>query len=69
MAGKRGSRHGRHSTKSFGESVVLAGTSYQVSKVSAFFNRERAQPASIPITMLTFLVKKSAMKLSGMSIF
>ena len=29
-----------------------------MSEVSAFFNRERAQPGSIPITMLTFLVKK-----------
>ena len=58
-----------HSTTSFSESVVLAGTSYQMLEVSAFFNRERAQPPSVKITMQTFLVEKSAMKLSVMSIF
>ena len=63
MAGKRGSR--RHSTTSFSESVVVAGTSYQMLKVLAFCNLERAQPPSITITVLTFLVKKSAMKNSG----
>ena len=67
MAGKRGSR--RHSTTSFNKSVVAAGTSYQMLEVLAFWNRERAQPPSITITVLTFLVKKSTMKNSGMSIF
>ena len=67
LAGKRGSR--RHSTTSFGESVVEAGTSYQKLEVSAFCYRERAQPPSIMITLLTFLVKKSTMKNSGESIF
>ena len=56
MAGKRGSR--RHSTTSFNKSVVAAGTSYQMLEVLAFWNRERAQPPSITITVLTFLVKK-----------
>ena len=56
MAGKRGSR--RHSTTSFSESVVVAGTSYQMLEVLAFCNLERAQPPSITITVLTFLVKK-----------
>ena len=54
--GKRGSR--RHSTTSFIASVVVAGTSYQMLEVLAFCNRERAQPPSITITVLTFLVKK-----------
>ena len=56
MAGKRGSR--RHSTTSFSESVVVAGTSYEMLEVLAFCNWERAQPPSITITVLTFLVKK-----------
>ena len=40
LAGKRGSR--RHSTTSFSESVVVAGTSYQMLEVLAFCNRERS---------------------------
>ena len=60
MAGKRDSR--RHSTTSFSESVVVAGTSYQMLEVLAFLQ-------SIKIKVLTFLVKKSAMKNSGLSIF
>ena len=55
--GKLGSR--RHSTTSFSENVVVAETSYQMLDVLAFCNRERAQPPSITITVLTFLVKKS----------
>ena len=57
MAGKRGSR--RHSTTSFSESVVVAETSYLMLELLAFCNLERAQPPSITITVLTFLVKKS----------
>ena len=41
-------------------------------EVLAFCNRERSEPPSITITVLTsltFLVKKSRMKKSGMSIF
>ena len=58
MAGKRGSR--RHSTTSFSESVVVAGTSYQMLEVLAFCNLERDQPHSITITVLSFLVNKNS---------
>ena len=67
LEGKRGSR--RHSTASFSESVVVAETSYQMLEVLPFCNLERAQPSSITITVLTFLVKKSTIKNSGVSIF
>ena len=67
FAGKRGSS--RHSTTSFSENVAVAETSYQILEVLAFCNRERAKPPPITITMLTFLVKKSTMKKSGVSIF
>ena len=67
LAGKRGSS--RHSTTSFSESVVVAETSYQMLEVLPFCNRERSQPPSITKTVLTFLVKKSTMKLSGVYIF
>jgi len=67
LGGKRGS--GRHSTTSFSESVVVAGTSYQMLEVLAFCNRERAQPPSITITVLTFLVKKGTVKNPEVSIF
>ena len=50
-------------------SVVVAGTSYQMLEVLAFCNLERAEPPSITIRVLTFLVKKSTMKNSGVSIF
>ena len=63
LAGKRGIRP--NSTTSFSESVVVAGTSYQILDVLAFCNLERAQPPSITMTVLTFLVKKSTMKNSG----
>ena len=61
--GKRGSR--RHSTTSFIASVVVAGTSYQMLEVLAFCNLERAQPPSITITVLTFLVKKVQWRIPG----
>ena len=67
MAGKYGSR--RQSTKGFSESVVVAGTSYQMLEVLAFCKSKRAQPLSITITVLIFLVKKSTMKNSGVSVF
>ena len=51
------------------ESVVVAGTSYQMLEVLAFCNLERAEPPSITIRVLTFLIKKSTMKNSGVSIF
>ena len=56
FGGKSGSR--RHSPASFSESVVVAGTSYQMLELLAFCNQERAQPPSITITVLTFRVKK-----------
>ena len=64
---KRGSR--RHSTPSFRENVVVAGTSHEMLEVLAFCIWERAQPPSITITVLTFLVKKSTVKNFGVSIF
>ena len=67
LAGKRGIRP--ISTTSFSESVVVAGTSYKILDVLAFCSRERAQPPSITITVLTFLVIKSTMMNSGVSIF
>ena len=48
----------RHSTTIFSESVIVAGTSYQMLEVLAFCNWERAQPSSIAITVLTSLVEK-----------
>ena len=43
---------------SFSQSVVVAGTSYQMLEVLAFCNLDRAQPPLITTTVLTFLVKK-----------
>ena len=63
MVEKRDSR--RHSTTSFSESVVVAKTSDKILEVLVFFNRERSQPPSIMIAVLTFLAQKSAMTLSG----
>ena len=56
-----------HSTTSFSESVVVAKTSYKILEVLAFFSRERSQPPSRMIAVLTSLAQKSAMKLSGIS--
>ena len=67
LAEKRGIRP--NSTTSFSKSVVVAGTSYQMLDVLAFCNQERAQPPSITMTVLTFLVKKSTMMNSRVSIF
>ena len=70
LAGKRGSR--RHSTTSeFSENVEVAETSYQMLKVLLFCgrDRERVQPPSRKVTVLTFLVKNGKMKLSGESTF
>ena len=59
----------RHSTTSFSENVVVAKTSYQMLGVSSFSDREGALPPSREISVLTFVVKKSTTKLSGVSIF
>ena len=48
----------------------MAGTSYQMLGILSFSDRERALPSSTEISELTFVVvKKSTMKLSGVSIF
>ena len=67
FGGKSGSR--RHSTTSFSENVEVAETSYQMLEVLSFCDRERVQPPSLKVTVLTFLVKNGKMKLSGESIF
>ena len=66
LAGKRGSR--RHSTTSFSENVEVAETRYQMLTVLSFRDRERVQPSSLKVTVLTFLVKNGQMKLSKESI-
>ena len=47
--------------------VVVAETSYQMLEVLAFCDPKRAEPPAIKIKVLIFLVKKSAVKLSGVS--
>ena len=64
LAGKRGSR--RHSNTSFSANVEEAKTRYQMLEVLSFWDRESA---SLKVTVLTFLVKNSKLKLSGESIF
>ena len=58
----------RQSTTSFGENVVVAKTSYQMLEILLFNDRERAQPPSMEISVLTLVVKKSTMKLSVISV-
>ena len=67
LVGRRDSR--RHSTTAFGENIVMAKTSYQKLGILSLSDRERALPPSTEISELTFVVKKSTMKLSGVSIF
>ena len=66
LAGKRDGRS--HSTRSFGENVVVAETRCQMLEVLWFCDREMAQPPSLTTTVLIFLVKNSTMKLSGVYI-
>jgi len=47
----------------------MAKTSYQMLGILSFSDRERALPPSTETSELTFVVKKSTMKLSGVSIF
>ena len=61
-------RHG-HSFMGFIETVTVGQTSYQILRISSFCNWERAQNPLININVLTFLVKKGTVKLSGMFIF
>ena len=55
LAGKRDSL--RHSTTSFSENVVVAGTSYQILEVWSFCDREGAKRSPMKITALIFQVK------------
>ena len=54
---------------SFTENVEVGKTSYQKLEVLSFWGRERVQPPSLKVTVLTFLVKNGKLKLSGESIF
>ena len=67
LAGRRDSR--RHSTTSFCGNIVVAKTGYQMLGILSFSDRESALPPSTEISELTFVVKKSTMELSGVSIF
>ena len=67
LAGKCDSH--RHSTTKFSKKVVVVKASYQMLGISSFSNWERALPPSMEISILTFVVKKSTKKLSGVSIF
>ena len=61
MAGKRDSR--RRTTTGFSENVVVMETRYQMLEVLSFCKQQ------IKTTVLTLMVKKGEMKLSGLSIF
>ena len=61
MAGKRYSR--RRTTTGFSENVLVMETRYQMLEVLSFCKQQ------IKSTVLTFMVKKGEMKLSGLSIF
>ena len=47
----------------------MAEASYLMLGILSFSDRERALPPATEISVLTFVVKKSTMKLSGVSIF
>ena len=51
----------------YSESFVVSET--KLLEVQSFCDREGAKPPAIKKTVLTFLVKQSEMKLSGMSFF
>ena len=59
----------RHSTTRFSENVVVAKSSHQMLEILSFSDRERTLPPSTEISVLTFVVKKSTMKPSGVSVF
>ena len=56
-------------TLSFSENVEVAERSYQILEALPFCDRERVQPPSLKVTVLTFLVKNGKMKLSRESKF
>ena len=47
----------------------MGKTIYQKLEVLSFWDRERVQPPSLKVTMLTFPVKNGKLKLSGESRF
>ena len=47
----------------------MAKTSYQMLGILSFSDRERALPPSTEMSEQTFVVKKSTMRLSGVSVF
>ena len=53
----------------FSEGVVVAGTSYQMLEILAFYNRKRCFPPSITMTMLIVLVKKVQERIPGRLFF
>ena len=67
LAGKRDSRH--YSTTCFMKNVLVEESSYQMLEVLTFCDREGTQTPSIKITAVTFLWKKSTIKISRVSIF
>ena len=64
FAGKCGSRR-QSSTTSFSKNVLGATTSHQVFIILPFSDRKRILPPSTEISVLTFVVIRSRMKLSG----
>ena len=48
--------------------VEVAETRYQMFKVLSLCDRQRVQPPSLKVTVLTFLVKIGKMEVSGESI-
>ena len=51
------------------DNVIVAKTSYQFLGILSFSDRERASRTSTEIRELTLVVKKSTVKLSGVSTF
>ena len=66
LAGKCDSH--RYSITGFSENIVVAKTSYQMLGILSFSDREWALTPSTEKGGLTFVVKKSTLKLSGVSI-
>ena len=56
------------STTSFSENVVMAKVSYQMFGILSLSDRKRASPPSTEISVLTLVMKKSTIKLSGVYI-
>ena len=67
LAKKHDCRH--HSTTSFSENVMATETSYKVWEVLSFCGCEMASAPSVKITAWIFKWKRSAMKLSRVSIY